>query len=353
MKQIHSQRLGVLIAIMSCCVGGSAAAVTRYMAGSADPLTLAILRWGIGFLCVLPVALLRRVRWPQRSDWLGIACLGFAFFGLFFILYNLAVSYTTAARASLALATLPLQTMLVAGLFGLEKLTPRKSLGVGVAVFGVLGALASGLSVAPPGAWRGELIMIAAAFCMACYNVWSRPFIKRSSALGFLTVGMGCGAAALIVAGVLTNRISILQGFGRRQWMGSIYLGVAGGAIAFILWVLALERATPTRVASAMAVSPIAAALLASQLVGEPIAPRLIFGLVAVLAGIWIAATEPREPGSGLSEASGIGSSAACPSITEASQSRHASTQHLFGAGFFGRLWGAHSATGKFRRMLE
>jgi len=306
MKQIRNQRLGVLIAIVSSCVGGTAAAVTRYLAGSVDPLTLAILRWGIGFLCVLPVALLLRVRWPRRNDWPGIACLGLAFFGLFFILYNVAVSYTTAARASLALATLPLQTMLVGGLFGIEKLTRRKSLGVAVAVFGVLGTLASGLSAAPVGAWRGELIMMMAAFCMACYNVWSRPFIQRSSVLGFLTVGMGFGATALIVVGLLTNRVTILAGFSVRQWLSVIYLGMVGGAISFILWALALERATPTRVASTMAVNPIAAALLASQLVGEPIAPRLIFGLVAVLAGIWIAATEPREPGRGLATASGI-----------------------------------------------
>ena len=179
MKQVSRQSLGVFIAITSSCVGGTAAAVTRYMAENTDPLTLALLRWSLGFFCVLPVALVLRSRWPQRSDWLAIACLGVAFFGLFFILYNVAVSYTTAARASLALATLPLQTMLVGGLFGVEALTPRKSAGVGIAVVGVLGALASGLSTAPPGAWRGELIMIGAAFCMACYNVWSRPLIEK------------------------------------------------------------------------------------------------------------------------------------------------------------------------------
>ena len=105
--------LGVLIAIVSSALGGTAAAVTRYLVGDADPLRLPILRWGIGFLCVLPVALLLRVRWPQRRDWPAVAALGICFFGLFFILYNIAVSYTTAARASLALSTLPLQTMLV------------------------------------------------------------------------------------------------------------------------------------------------------------------------------------------------------------------------------------------------
>ena len=287
------ERFGVLIAIVSSCLGGTAAAVTRYLAGNADPLTLAILRWGIGFLCVLPVALILRVRWPRRSDWFGVAGLGLCFFGLFFILYNLAISYTTAARASLALSTLPLQTMLVGALLGVEPLTPRKSMGVGIAVLGVFAALASGLAAAPPGAWRGELIMTGAVLCMAFYNVWSRPFIERSSALGFLAAGMGSGAAALVLIGVLTNRMVVLDSFGVPQWIAGLYLGIAGGALAFILWVLALQRTTPTRVATTMTVNPIAAALLATQLVGEPVTPGLIAGLVAVFAGIWIATTEP------------------------------------------------------------
>jgi drug/metabolite transporter (DMT)-like permease len=166
---------------------------------------------------------------------------------------------------------------------------------VGIAVLGVAAALVSGLSAAPSGAWRGELIMVAAVLCMSFYNVWSRPFIQRSSALGFLTVGMGAGAAGLILVGVLTGRIEVLGSFGAPQWIAGIYLGVGGGALAFILWVLALERATPTRVANTMTVNPIAAGLLATQLVGEPITANLVVGLVAVFAGIWIATTEGRR----------------------------------------------------------
>ena len=73
-----SETVGVLIAIVSSCLGGSAAAVTRYLVGDADAVTLAVLRWAIGFLFVLPVALVLRVRWPPRSDWLGVASLGIA-----------------------------------------------------------------------------------------------------------------------------------------------------------------------------------------------------------------------------------------------------------------------------------
>jgi drug/metabolite transporter (DMT)-like permease len=283
---------GVLIAIVSSCLGGTAAAVTRFLVADADPLTLAILRWGIGFLCVLPVAIVLRVRWPRRDDWIGVAGLGVCFFGLFFILYNIAIGYTTAARASLALSTLPLQTMVVGAVLGIEPLTARKSAGVGIALLGVVAALASGLSAAPSGAWRGELIMTGAVLCMAFYNVWSRPFIQRSSALGFLAVGMGSGAAVLILLGVLTGKIAVLSRFGAPQWIAGAYLGVGGGALAFILWVMALQRATPTRVASTMTVNPIAAALLANVLVGEPITINLVIGLVAVFAGIWIATTE-------------------------------------------------------------
>jgi drug/metabolite transporter (DMT)-like permease len=137
--------------------------------------------------------------------------------------------------------------------------------------------------------------MTGAVLCMAFYNVWSRPFIKRSSALGFLTVGMGAGAVALVAVGLLTGRVAILDTFGIPQWLAGVYLGVAGGALAFILWVLALERATPTRVANTMTVNPIAAGLLATQLVGEPITFNLIVGLIAVFAGIWIATTETQK----------------------------------------------------------
>jgi drug/metabolite transporter (DMT)-like permease len=286
--------LGVAIALASSSLGGTAAAITRYLVVGADPVLLAILRWGIGFLFLLPCALLLGVRWPQRSDWPAAMALGICFFGLFFILYNIAVSYTTAARASLALATLPLHTMVVGAILGVERLTARKMIGVGIAVLGVAAALAVGLAQSPPGSWRGELIMTGAVFCMAFYNVLSHPLMQRSSALGFLTVGMGAGAVVLVLVGFAKGSFAALAQFTTAQWVAGIYLGAGGGALAFILWVMALARATPTRVANTMTVNPIAATLLAGLLIGEPITPNLLIGLVAVFAGIWIATGETK-----------------------------------------------------------
>ena len=102
---------------LRACLGGTAAAVTRYLVGNADPHHAR--HPALGHRLLLRAA---GRAWPARA--LAAArrlagawpLLGICFFGLFFILYNIAVSYTTAARASLALSTLPLQTMLIAAL---------------------------------------------------------------------------------------------------------------------------------------------------------------------------------------------------------------------------------------------
>jgi len=144
-----TETLGVLIAVLSSTFGGTSGAVTRYVVGILDPVTIAAFRFGVGVLVLAPIALVTRSALPRGRDWLGVAALGVMFFGVFFVFYNLALSYTTAARGALALSTLPLWTMVVAALLGAEPLTGRKTLGVCIAVGGVAIALTAGLSVAP------------------------------------------------------------------------------------------------------------------------------------------------------------------------------------------------------------
>jgi drug/metabolite transporter (DMT)-like permease len=254
-------------------------------------VTIAAFRFGIGVLVLLPIALAMRSPLPRGRDWLGVSCLGVMFFAVFFVFYNIAMGFTTAARGALALSTLPLWTMAIAALLGAEPLTARKALGVAIAVGGVGVALLAGLALAPEGAWRGDLIMVAATVCMAFYNVWSRPFIARSSPLGFVTASMSAGAICLVAVAAARGGFAVTQTFSSAQWIAVIYLGAFGGAAAFFLWVLALRLTTPTRVANTMTVNPIAASLLAVILIGEPVGWNLVVGLISVGLGIWIAST--------------------------------------------------------------
>jgi drug/metabolite transporter (DMT)-like permease len=289
-----SERIGILAAIVSSTFGGTVAAMTRFVIGGIDPLTLAALRFSGAFLVLLPVVFALRQPWPKGRDWLAVALLGGVYFCVYQVLYNVAFVYTTAAHGSMVGATLAFMTMLVAALFGVERLTARKTIGVLVATTGVALALATGLADAPEGAWRGDLIMLAGIFCWACYNVWSRPFIARSSPLTFLTGGMGFGAAFLLAIALIHGGFGTLAAFGPGQWIALVYLAAVGTPVALYLWVFALPRASPTRVASTMAMHPVGASILAAIVIGEPIGLNLIVGVIAILGGIFIAASEPR-----------------------------------------------------------
>jgi drug/metabolite transporter (DMT)-like permease len=285
---------GVVAAIISSALGGTSVGATRYLVTEIDPLAIGSFRFGIGFVLLLPVALVQGHQWPPRQDWMAVAALGLLFFAAFPILFNASLIFTTAARGALALSTLPLLTMVVGALIGSEPLTSRKTAGVLVAISGVSMALLSGLSTAPDGAWRGDLLMVCAALCMALYSIWSKPFIGRSGPIPFTTLAMAAGAAVLIILSCIRGSFAPVVAFGPPQWLGVLYLGAFGSALTFYLWAFALQRTSPTRVAISVTVNPVAASLVGFALLGEPLRWNLVAGIMMVFIGIWIATTQSR-----------------------------------------------------------
>jgi drug/metabolite transporter (DMT)-like permease len=286
-----NELLGVLAAMLSSALGGTAVGATRYLVNLIDPLATGSLRFGIGFALLLPLALVQRAQWPEPRDWPAVAALGLLFFALFPVLFNAALMFTTAARGALALSTLPLLTMIMGAALGSERMTARKTFGVLIATFGVALALLLKLGSAPADAWRGDLLMVGAALCMALYGIWSKMFIGRSGPIPFTTMAMGVGATALTSASWLQGSFGPVAVFEAPHWFAAIYLGAVGGALTFYLWAFALERTTPTRVAISVTVNPMTASLVGAALLNEPLTWNLAAGIAAVFVGIWIATT--------------------------------------------------------------
>lgn len=281
------ERIGIVAACCSSLLGGVSVVATRAVVGAVDPVVLASLRYGIGALCLLPLAAAARAAWPARGDRAAAVALGILFFAAFAWLFNTALAYTTAARGSLALSTLPLLTLVIAALLRAEPLTGAKLAGVAVAMLGVAVALSGRLAgTVPPGAWRGDLIMIATALCGAFYNVLSRPYLKRYPALSWTACGMRSGTAALALAIVLAPVPPHVPAADLATWGPILFLGVAGAALTFWLWSYGLERTTPTRVAITVTLNPMVSMLLAPLVLQEGWSPRLFVGLAAVASGI-------------------------------------------------------------------
>ena len=287
--------IGVISAIASSSLGGLSVGVTRLVVGSTDPITLGAFRFGIGSLLLLPLAWRHRARWPNALALAPIAGLGLLFFALFPVLFNASLIYTTAARGSLALSTLPLLTMLVAAILQVETLTCAKTAGVVIATVGVAIALFTGLGSAPSTAWRGDLLMVAAALCMAFYSVWSRALARQYGAIAFTALAMTCGSLVLVVLAWMRSGFAATASFGPVQWSVVGFLGIFGGALTFLLWSYALQRTTPTRVAISVTVNPIASAIFGAYALDEPITVNLVLGLLLVATGILVASSTSKE----------------------------------------------------------
>src|SRR5207249_3115139 len=109
----------------------SATVAKRFVVDQTGPTSLALLRYVIGFCCLLPVVWLsagpvRFARW----DVLPIAGLGITQFGILIALLNYGLRFIPSARAALIFATFPLLTMVLAVALGHERLTLPKILGV-------------------------------------------------------------------------------------------------------------------------------------------------------------------------------------------------------------------------------
>jgi drug/metabolite transporter (DMT)-like permease len=281
--------VGVLAAVLSSAIGGSSIGATRYLADAADPILIGLFRFGIGAALMLPVAALAGSSWSSTRDVPLTVFLGLLFFGAFPVLFNTALTLTTAARGALALSTLPLLTMALAAALRIEPLGKRKAIGVAVAMLGVATSLALDLTAAPPQAFLGDGVMVAAALCMSVYTVLSKSVIQRSDPLTFTVVGMAAGSLALVISALVQGSFQVIHSFGTAQWSALTYLGVAGGALTFHLWSAALRYTTPTKVAISVTANPIAAALVGAWLLDEPLRITLLGGVAVVATGIGLA----------------------------------------------------------------
>src|SRR4051794_35522779 len=175
--------------------------------------------------------------------------------------------------------------MLVAALLRIEPLTARKSLGLVLAMGGVVIALGASLSASPPGAWRGDALMLTGAACMALYTVWSRPLIRRSGPISFAVTGMMIGAVCLTALSCAAGGMEAVGSFGGPQWGAALYLAVVCGAGIYYLWSFALGTVSPSIVALTVTVNPITASIFGALLLGEPIRPSLLSACSAWLLG--------------------------------------------------------------------
>lgn len=275
---------------------GSAMVATRFVIDQSSPLSLALLRYVIGFSVLLPPALLSARMRVEPRDLLPISLLGIGQFGILIVLLNYALELIPAARAALIFATLPLLAMVMASALRLEPLSVGKTGGVLLTILGVglaLGEKAAHPAAAAESGWLGELAVFGSALTGAACSVLYRPYLRRYPTLSVSAIAMlaAIGFLALLAAG--EGFFDALPRFTAGGWLAVLFIGVSSG-VGYFLWLWALSRGTPTRVTVFLALGPITAAVLGVLLLGEGLTLLTVAGLACVAVGLWAASSGER-----------------------------------------------------------
>lgn len=290
MRAAAPDRLPIVAAALVGVQVGAATVASRFAIVETDPITLALLRYVIGVLCLAPFAVAAaRVRIPWR-DLVPIAALGTIQFGVLVALLNYGLQYIPAGRAAVVFATFPLMTMMLAAALGRERLTLAKTVGVLLTIAGVALALADkafgGAATGnPTGGWLGEAAVLAAAACGATCSVLYRPYLQRYPTLQVGTIAMLASVLFLAAVAGMQGRGLSAFALSARAWGAVLFIGASSGVGYFaLLW--ALARASPTRVTVFQTLAPLTAALLGWLLLGETLTPMFLGGLGLVAMGI-------------------------------------------------------------------
>jgi drug/metabolite transporter (DMT)-like permease len=267
---------------------GAAIVATRFVIGETTPASLALMRYAIGFLCLVPPLVLAPGIRFERGDALPIALLGIAQFGVLIALLNYGLQTIPAARAALLFASFPLLTMAVGAALGRERPTAAKALGVALTIAGVALVLGDRAGDAVAGGWRGDAAVLAAALTGAICSVLYRPYLRKYPTLPVSAFAMLASVAFLALPAAAEGFFGGWPRFTSNGWLAVVFIGVSSG-IGYYLWLWALNHATPTRVTVFLALSPLTATALGALALGEAASGLLLAGLVCVVLGLWVA----------------------------------------------------------------
>jgi drug/metabolite transporter (DMT)-like permease len=224
-----------------------------------------------------------------RADRGGFLLAGFLGVLLNQVLFLWALRHTLPSHAALMYALTPTIVLLLGWLRGLEKPTPGRVLGIGLAFSGVLVIfLGRSGGALPPGWILGDAVMLVAVAAWAGYTVVSRPLVLRHGSERTTALTTLLGAAMIVPLGCLGLGDFHPSRIPADAWFGAIYLGLVASVAMYLLWFHALSLREPSRVAIASNAQPILTALAGWAFYGQAVTPQFGLGTALVIAGVVI-----------------------------------------------------------------
>lgn len=251
---------------------------------SLGPLTIAGLRYTLGFVMLFPLLLIRKAKIGPISKnlWLRLTLIGISSYTIGNGAMFWGLKYIPATTGSLMMGLIPLLVLIGAALFLKEIPTGWQILGVFISLLGSGIFFSGGFQ---PGEPQGLAILAAGLVGFMAFSLLGRG-IARDGSLDTLTLT----ALPLLIGGVVTLIAAFgLEGlptFSRQSVFIVLWLALVNTALGYWIYNRALRTLTALEMNMVMNLTPLFTALLSWIILGERLIGIQYLGMMVMIAGV-------------------------------------------------------------------
>jgi drug/metabolite transporter (DMT)-like permease len=256
------------------------------------PLAFNSVRVALAALALTLIALLRGAPRPSGRDLAALVALGVIGNGLYQVLFVEGIARTRASDAALVISAGPAFIALLGWARGIERVSRRAWLGVGLSIVGVALVVFGGTAAAPgESTLLGNGLVVAGSLCWAIFTVLLKPYTHRVDGVHLSAATMVGGALVLLAVASPSVIAADWSAVRFAAWGAILYSGLAGLVIAYLFWYRGIRVLGPTRTAMYVNLQPVFALLIAWAALSERPGLWQICGAVGVMVGVLLART--------------------------------------------------------------
>jgi drug/metabolite transporter (DMT)-like permease len=274
-------RTAQLLIVLSILWGGSFF-FTGVVVRELPPLTIVLIRVGLGAAFLLPFFRMLGGAWPRSlAGWMPFLGMGLLNNVIPFSLQVGAQLYVSSGVTSVLNATTPVFAVLVLAAFGDERLIARRLVGVMIGLLGVV--VLRGVSPAEaPGQTIGILLGLGGALSYGFAGLWGRRKLSTVPPITSATCQLLCSTVVMAVLAAAIEQPWRLPLPGVPVVLALLGLAAISTSLAYIVFFTILRRSGATNTLLVTLLIPVTAILLGHFVLGEPLTVREIVGALII-----------------------------------------------------------------------
>lgn len=294
----RKQTAGHFAALLTIVIWGTTFISTKILLVDFQPGEILFFRFVMGFL-VLLAAYPKRLKTADYKQELTFVAAGLCGICLYYLLENIALTFTLAANVGVIISVAPFFTAILAHLFlrSEEKLRAQFLVGFVVAMAGISLISFNGakLELNP----MGDLLAVVAALVWACYSILTR----KISSFGYPVIlstrrTFFYGILFMIPTLFFFDFQPDLSRFVNMTYLFNIlYLGLGASALCFVTWNFAVKELGAVKTSVYIYMVPVITVVTSVLILHEQLTLLAGIGTVLTLAGLFLSEYKPERKG--------------------------------------------------------